>query len=98
MNTGLPNGGIPSSRARAGASKPASIRPRSFVVPARPDIAIDAVIVFTWRQDAVACWYALAMSGKGAPVPVGSAGAFGAQALEITPNTATPNAQRKPVE
>jgi hypothetical protein len=55
MNTGFPNGAIPSSRARAGAAKPASIRPRSFVEPALPDIAIDAVIVFTPRQAAVAC-------------------------------------------
>ena len=55
MNTGFPNGAIPSSRARAGAAKPASIRPRSFVVPALPDSAIDAVIVFTPRQAAVAC-------------------------------------------
>jgi len=54
----LPNGAMPSSRARAGAAKPASTRPRSFVVPALPDSAIDAVNVFTPRHDAVACSYA----------------------------------------
>ncbi len=53
--TGLPNGGIPSSRARPGSANPASIRPRSLVDPTFPASPIDAVMVLTPRQFAVAC-------------------------------------------
>jgi len=55
------------------------MRPRSFIDPALPDIPIDAVIVFTALQLAVAVSYAARNAGYGTPVPVGRAGGFGAQ-------------------
>jgi hypothetical protein len=54
MKTGFPNGCTPSSRSAAGAANPASMRPRSFVRPARPESASAAVSVFTPRHCSLA--------------------------------------------
>jgi hypothetical protein len=73
------------------------MRPRNFVDPALPDIAIDAVIVFTPRHASVACSYAELNSGYGVPAPTGSVGGLGAQAdRRQTANAQlpTPNGQR----
>ena len=47
------------------------MRALSFVAPARPDSAIDALIVLMARHSAVASVYAEADSGNGVPSPVG---------------------------
>src|SRR6185295_17775070 len=81
-------------------SNPASTRPRSFVVPALPDNAMDTVSVLTSRQRAVASAYADAYAPNGVPGPPGSSGGFGAHAAAgrhvTTPNATTPNFQSTP--
>jgi hypothetical protein len=58
---------------------------------------MEAVRVLTALQEAVACWWAAAKPAKGAPLPVGREGGFGAQAeRKTTPNAATPNFQSTP--
>src|SRR5207247_3879919 len=97
MKRGSPNGATASSRADAGAARPAESRPRVLFAPTDPLTAISAVKVRMPRQARVACARRSTASGAGEPGPDGSFRSGAAHEADTIATTAT-SARARPID